>query len=323
MPSDSARLRADLQACFPSLVIDSVAKESGQRVVYFAHFDDSLIPADIRAYPADSSDLPDPPFLHGWQGWGRVVVKVVADVGTTMLTRLQAEANLLAELRSAQFPRLLYSNYLTENPITEDALAESLYVSVEEYVDSVPLSNKLNDYVGKPAEVCLLASSIVRGLRPLWEHKRKLVHRDVKPDNLLLTPSGSVVIIDFGIIRETGVQGVTEGGWGRAPGSVDYAAPEHIANDKDLVSFKSDFFSIGVLMYRLISGNHPFRTRSGMDSMEMALATEKVMPPTLFELGFSNEIQSSLVAQMMDKKPYLRPRTPEILLAQLETARRK
>ncbi len=74
MPSDSARLRSDLLACFPSLVIDSVAKESGQRVVYFAHFEDHLIPPDVS---------PDMDFLHGWGLWGKVVVKVVSDASVT------------------------------------------------------------------------------------------------------------------------------------------------------------------------------------------------------------------------------------------------
>lgn len=318
MPADSAQLRANLQACFPSLVIDSVAKESGQRVVYFAHFDDSLIPPDVLAYPSEGSESS---FLRGWQDWGAVVVKVVSDVGATALTRLQAEANLLAELESPQFPRLLHSNYLTENPITDDRLSESLFVSVEECVPSVPLSSCMDVYIGKPVDALSLAHSIVRGLRPLWEHKRQLVHRDVKPDNLLLTEGGEVVIIDFGIIRETGAQGITEVGWGKAPISVDYAAPEHIANDKDLVSFKTDFFSIGVLMYRLISGKHPFRTRPGMDAAEVAMATETVEPPTLLQLGVANEVQSDLVARMMEKKPYLRPRTPEILLGQIDKAR--
>lgn len=318
MPSDSARLRSDLVACFPSLVIDSVAKESGQRVVYFAHFDDGQIPSDVRSSPEGQTK---PAFLHGWEQWGRVVVKVVADVGATVLTRLQAEANLLEEIKSPQFPRLLYSNYFTENPITDDPLQESLYVSVEEFVDSIPLSDRMNEYIGKPKEVFDLARSIVIGLRPLWEHKRKLVHRDVKPDNLLLTPRNEIVIIDFGIIRETGTQGVTEVGWGKAPISIDYAAPEHIANDKDLVSFKTDVFSLGVLMYRLISGQHPFRTRSGMDIVELAGITETFNPPSLVNLGVASERQSTLVAQMMEKKPYLRPRTVEILLQEIELAK--
>ncbi len=310
MPIDSAQLRSDLLACVPSVVIDGVAKESGQRVVYFAHFDDSLIPQELAQ---DESSH----FLRGWQAWGRVVVKVVSGAGLVALTRLQAEANLLQELQSPQFPRLLYSNYFTENPITDDSLAESLYISVEEFIESVPLSDRLNAYVGNSAEVFHVARSVVCGLRPLWEHPRKLVHRDVKPDNLLLTPKNEIVIIDFGIIRETGSQGITQEGWGKAPISIDYAAPEHIANDKDLVSFKTDIFSLGVVMYQLISGGHPFRTRTGMDMMELVEATERTVPPSLASLGFANEQQSAAVARMMEKKPYLRPRTIDMLLNEL------
>jgi len=310
MPSDSAELRAELLACIPSIVIDGVAKESGQRVVYFAHFEDSLIPDELLR---DENSQ----YLKGWEAWGKVVVKVVSGAGTVALTRLQAEANLLKELQSPQFPRLWYANYFTENPVTDETLPEGLYVSVEVFVESVPLSDKLRDYIAKPAEVFSIAKSVVRGLRPLWEHKRKLVHRDVKPDNLLLTPEQEIVIIDFGIIRETGATGVTQEGWGKAPISIDYAAPEHIANDKDLVSFKTDVFSLGVLMYQLISGEHPFRTHSGMDMMDIVEATEKRIPPSLYTLGMANQRQSDLVERMMEKKPYLRPRTIDILIHEL------
>jgi len=312
MPADSPQLRADLVACFPSLVIDSVAKESGQRVVYFAHFDDSLIPVDM---PEEST------FLLKWEAWGKVVVKVVGEVSASTLTRLQAEAALLEELKSGQSPRLLYANYFTENPITEDKLKESLYVSIEEFVESVTLSSILNDFIGAPTPVFSLAISVVNGLRPLWEHPRRFVHRDVKPDNLLVKSDGTVVIIDFGIIRETGAAGITKEGWGQAPLSIDYAAPEHIANDKDLVSFKTDVFSIGVIMYQLISGAHPFRTRVGMDMYEMAEATENHVAPSLESLGIANEVQSLVIEQMMEKKPYLRPRTVDLLLKQLTRAK--
>lgn len=314
MPSDSAQLRYDLIACFPSVVIDDVAKESGQRVVYFAHFVDNKIPEELLL---DEDSI----FLRGWQEWGKVVVKVVSGAGIVSLTRLQAEANLLTELKSPQFPKLLYSNYFTENPVTDNALAESLYVSVEEFIESVPLSDKLSDYIGNPIDVFHIARSVVCGLRPLWEHPRKLVHRDVKPDNLLLTSKNEIVIIDFGIIRETGSQGITQDGWGQAPISIDYAAPEHIANDKDLVSFKTDVFSLGVVMYQLIAGTHPFRTRAGMDMMEIAEATENSVPTPLTVLGVANDRQSAVIARMMEKKPYLRPRTIDLLLKELDLTR--
>lgn len=308
MPQDSDQLRADLFACFPSVVIDGVAKESGQRVVYFAHFDDNLIPADL----AEDSE-----FLHDWQTWGKVVVKVVSGAGTAVITRLQAEARLLEELQSPQFPKLLYSNYFTENPITDDSLDENLYISIEEFVESSPLSDKLDSYVGNATEVFRIAQSIVCGLRPLWEHPKKFVHRDVKPDNLLLKPDGEIVIIDFGIVRETGAVGITQEGLFQAPASFGYAAPEHLANDKDLVSFKTDVFSIGVVMYQLISGQHPFLTRNNMDRIEIAIATDNTLPTTLMELGVANKSESDVVAKMMEKKPYLRPRTISLLLDDL------
>jgi serine/threonine protein kinase len=308
MPSDSDQLRADLFACFPSVVIDGVAKESGQRVVYFAHFDDTLIPPDL----ANESN-----FLHDWQSWGRVVVKLVSGAGATAITRLQAEVSLLNELKSPQFPKLLYSNYFTENPITDDPLDENLYISIEEFVESLPLSNKLDCYVGNPTEVFRIARSVVCGLRPLWEHPRKFVHRDVKPDNLLLKPDGEIVIIDFGIVRETGAPGITKEGVFQAPASFGYAAPEHLANDKDLVSFKTDVFSLGVVMYELISGQHPFLTRNNMDLFEIANATDNSLPTTLMDLGVANKLESDVVARMMEKKPYLRPRTISLLLDDL------
>jgi serine/threonine protein kinase len=223
----------------------------------------------------------------------------------------------LLRSKSPQFPKLFYSDYFTENPITDDSLDENLYVSIEEFVESTPLSSKLGCYVGNPAEVFRIARSIAHGLKPLWEHPRKFVHRDVKPDNLLLKPDGEIVIIDFGIVRETGTIGITQEGVFQAPASFGYAAPEHLANDKDLVSFKTDVFSMGVVMYELISGSHPFLTRSNMDHFEIARVTENTVPVTLFELGVANQLESDVVARMMQKKPYLRPRTINLLLNDL------
>jgi len=297
----------------PSISIDGVAKESGQRVVYYAHFEDQKIPDELLR------DITSK-YLKGWEAWGRVVVKVVSGASTVALTRLQAEASLLEEIQSNQFPRLYYSNYFSENPVTDEPLQEGLYVSVEEFIDSTPLSSVLADFVGKPVEVMKMAADIVVGLRPLWEHQRKLVHRDIKPDNLLRAKDGRMVIIDFGIIRETGAVGLTREGYGQAPVSVGYAAPEQIANDKDLVSFKTDFFSIGVVMYELISGCHPFIIKPNMDLMEIVDATENHNPPTLVELGVANQSQSNLVRDMMNKKPYLRPRTVDVLIGKMKDA---
>lgn len=84
MPKDSQQLRENLVACLPSLVIEEVAAESGQRVVYFGHFEDAQISSDvIGEFSEEASN-----FLLGWEKWGRVVIKVVADASAEALARL-------------------------------------------------------------------------------------------------------------------------------------------------------------------------------------------------------------------------------------------
>lgn len=318
MPQDSPQLRANLQACFPSLVVEEVAAESGQRVVYFGHFDDALIPEDIPKPEQDS-----PSFLHGWGDWGRVVIKVVAGASPEALTRLQAETDILSEVRPRNFPSLRFCNLFVDNPLTDEPLPEKLYVSIEEFIVSKTLAHAMADYEGNSAAVFDLCLGIANALLPLWTHAKRFVHRDIKPENILIKPNGDVVVIDLGIVRETGGSGVTREGWGNSPLTLDFAAPEQIANDKDAISFKSDFFALGVLIYLLLARQHPFRTRDGMDDYELANAVEHSEPRSLLELGAAPEHVSGFVESLMRKAPYMRPRTPDLLVQRLQELREK
>jgi serine/threonine protein kinase len=301
-------------------VIEEVAAESGQRVVYIGHFEDHRIPLDISArVRLDASDEEETNFLKDWGKWGQVVVKVVGDASVDALSRLQAETAILNELRPVNFPALLYSNLFVDNPVTDERLPERLYVSIEEFIVSSTLAKTMDDYKHNVSAVIDVCTGIANALLPLWMHPRRFVHRDIKPENILIRPSGSVVVIDLGIVRETGAVGLTCDGWGKAPLTLDFAAPEQIANDKDAISFKTDFFAIGVLMYRLIAGEHPFRTRSGMDNFELANSIEKNEPPTLQSIGAANSEVSAFVAWTMRKAPWQRPRTPATFLEALSS----
>lgn len=318
MPTDSPQLRSHLSACLPSLVIDEVAAESGQRVVYFAHFDDALIPSDVQR---SHTDIEGGSFLHGWSAWGRVVVKVVSGASPDTLARLQAETAILEEVRPADFPKLLYSNLFAENPVTEVRLSERLYVTVEEFIESKPLNEIQGQYKGDETAIVDLAMGVAKAIFPLWNHSRRFVHRDIKPANILIRPSGEVVVIDLGIARETGAAGVTQEGWGRAPLTLGYAAPEQIANNKAAISFKTDFFSIGVLMYVLLSGAMPFHFRAGMDMAEIAEATEGYVPPSLSSLCAATDAFSAFVEKAMNKEPWQRHRTPQKFIEELSLVR--
>lgn len=317
MPKDSLQLRDDLLACLPSLVIDRPLAESGQRVVYLAHFEDSRIPSDVLCSTGDDPD--EKPFLYGWEKWGSIVVKVVSGADSDTLARLQAETAILEELRPVSFPKLRYCNLFTENPVTDQRLQERLYVSVEEFIESMPLSELLDHYKGDEKKIAGLALGIANALFPLWMHHRKFVHRDIKPANLLIRNSGTVVVIDLGIVRETGAAGVTRTGWGQAPFTPGFAAPEQIANEKEAVSYKTDFFSIGVVMYRLMSGVDPFVPRSSMAMHEIMIAAACHHPPSLAAVTGASQQLSDFVAKAMMKEPWQRHRTPALFIEELQT----
>lgn len=316
MPKDSLQLRDDLLACLPSLEIERPLAESGQRVVYLAHFEDAKIPSDVLL-PTEEA-VEESPFLYGWEAWGTIVVKVVSGADPQTLARLQAETAILEEIRPSNFPKLLYSNLFSENPVSEERLPERLYVTVEEFIASTPLNELFAQCARNEKRVVELALGVANALLPLWEHPKRFVHRDIKPANILIRRSGEVVVIDLGIARETGAQGLTENGWGRAPFTPGYAAPEQIANDKVSVSFKSDFFSIGVLMYQLLSGKEPFQPRPDMGTHEIMMAAQSYHPPALTSAVNSSQGFSDFVAKALEKEPFKRHRTPAIFIQALK-----
>jgi serine/threonine protein kinase len=315
VPRDSQQLRDDLIACLPSLVIDRPLAESGQRVVYLAHFVDANIPPDVL--PPDRDDPDEMPFLHGWEAWGEIVVKVVSGADNTTLARLQAETAILEEVKPASFPKLQFCDLFTANPVTDERLAERLYVSVEEFIDSTPLCDMADKYKGDEKGIGALALGVSNALLPLWVHPRKFVHRDIKPANLLIRPSGDVVVIDLGIVRETGAPGVTHDGPGPGPFTPGYGAPEQMANEKEAVTFKTDFFSIGVVMYRLMAGIEPFASKPGMQIHEIMIAAAGYEPPPLAKVAGASQAFSDFVAKAMMKVPWQRQRTPALFIDEL------
>lgn len=317
---DSTELRDDLLACLPSLVIDNALAPSGQRVVYLGHFEDIKIPSDVL--PLDVEDADARPFLHGWGGWGQIVVKVVSGADSVSLARLQAETTILEEVRPKSFPKLLYCNLFIDNPVTDERLKARLYVSIEEFIESSPLSDIVDRFMGDEKRIADLALGISNALWPLWIHHRKFVHRDIKPANLLIRPNGEVVVIDLGIVRETGAIGVTHDGPGPGPFTPGYGAPEQLNNEKSAVSFKTDFFSIGVLMYRLLSGVDPFVPRANMAMHEIMIATVSQHPPALVDIAGSSRKFSDFVAKAMMKVPWQRHRTPTLFIDELQSLQR-
>lgn len=109
--------------------------------------------------------------------------------------------------------------------------------------------------------VSTLITELITSLVELWDHQKKYIHRDLKPDNILIRDDLSPVIIDLGIVRETGQNGITQTHAMFGPCTLNYASPEQLKNDKLHINFKSDLFALGIIAYQLISKQHPFLLR--------------------------------------------------------------
>jgi serine/threonine protein kinase len=137
-------------------------------------------------------------------------------------------------------------------------------VVFEQYIEGETLDDVVKYYAGDGQKVKGLLQNLFNILTPIW--KDKYVHRDIKPANIIIRPDGRPVILDFGIARDLGDSSITATG-GLQPGTWKWAAPEQYAGEKDMISYRTDFFSIGVVMYFLYRQQLPFgNTISDIDA---------------------------------------------------------
>jgi serine/threonine-protein kinase len=177
---------------------------------------------------------------------------------------------------------------------------DGLPYMAQTFIDGESLDEKLKrDGPLDVATALRICTDVAAGLEALWT--AGMVHRDVKPANILLDGAGTAYITDFGLAKDT--QGSLLTLPGQALGSMDYMAPEQIRGET--VSAASDIYALGCVMYESICGRAPFAEAQGMRIL-WAHLQEEPQDPRRLRSDLSPEFGAALLAALA-KEPEKRP----------------
>jgi serine/threonine protein kinase len=177
------------------------------------------------------------------------------------------------EKEAKQAAQLQHENIVS---IIDYGVDSGIYFIAMEHVDGKNLKEILSKQNRLPLEICLLISQqIGEGLK--YAHAHNLIHRDIKPSNIILSNDGRVMLTDFGIAK--GCDDLTITSTGQMIGSPAYMSPEQAAGRP--LDHRSDIFSLGIIMFEIISGQKPF---NGETYQEMVASIMSKEPESLQEL---------------------------------------
>ena len=142
-------------------------------------------------------------------------------------------------------------------------------------------------------------------------HKNHIIHRDIKPQNILVSDTGIIKVTDFGIAKATSSNTVTS--TATAMGSVHYISPEQAKGR--FCDEKSDIYSLGITMYEMVTGHVPFDHENGVTIALMHLQNE-ITPPSQIRDGIPDSLEKIILKCTM-KKPEERYQTADDLIADL------
>jgi len=240
------------------------------------------------------------------------------------LERFRREARTAAQISNAY----VMSTYDIGEAAEEDSQTTINYI-VLEYVEGRPLGEYIREERPDLARLVRLAEKIATGIAAA--HKLNIVHRDIKPDNVLVDDNGDPKILDFGLAKPVEPVQMEGGGEGtrtvsdeltkvgKIMGTVSYMSPEQVKGEK--VDTRSDIFAFGVLLYRMVTGEMPFAGPSQVETMAKIL--EASFPaPSLKNEQIPPELER-IVTKCLQKDPEERYQSSRDLVVDLRNVRRQ
>jgi serine/threonine-protein kinase len=168
----------------------------------------------------------------------------------------------------------------------------------------------------QPRDAARYLAALARAVH--YAHEHGILHRDLKPSNILLDQNDHPHITDFGLAKR--VSGETPAAGRTATGAIvgtpAYMAPEQVSNRRGVLSPVSDVYSLGVILYEMLTGRPPFQAATPVDTLLLVLDQDPV-PPRLLNRGVDADLEM-ICLKCIQKEPELRYRSARALAADLD-----
>jgi serine/threonine-protein kinase len=242
----------------------------------------------------------------------KVVIKILPQSLTAGISteRFEREIMLSAAL---QHPNIV--------PVLSAGKIDGLPYFLMPFIDGESLRARMIRGPLSARETVSILKDVTRALA--FAHGRGVIHRDIKPDNVLLTTGGAAVVTDFGVAKalsasmhsggKAGYKSMT--GIGMSPGTPAYMAPEQAAADP-ATDHRADLYALGIVGYEMLTGAPPFHGRSPQ-ALLAAQMSEKPAPVSSRRYDVPKAL-ADLLMQCLEKDPKRRPQSAAVLLRALE-----
>jgi len=256
--------------------------------------------------PGDLS--PEPPRISGYEiidllgEGGMGTVWRARQLGTRREIALKVMSPRM--LRSKRSARIRFEREVTlaarlEHPniarIYESGIDEDRYFYAMELIQGQPLDEYAREHRLSRQAVVLLMYTVCQAVQ--FAHQRGIIHRDLKPSNILVTPDGQPHVLDFGLARDLLSQGDDKGVSvdGDLIGTPIFMSPEQAAGDIEMIDTRSDVYSLGVILYHLLTGDWPYEVAGSPYRVCQRILEQEPVRPSTVTSGVDRDLEAVLL----------------------------
>ncbi|MCC6285672.1 MAG: serine/threonine protein kinase [Phycisphaerales bacterium] len=177
------------------------------------------------------------------------------------------------------------------------ALPGGSIVVVMEFVDGVPLDRFEPMATDRLRALLHVFTRVCEAIH--YAHLNGVIHRDLKPDNILVTREGHPVVLDFGIAKSRGSHATITGEFAGTPA---YASPEQASGKPDEVDGLSDVYALGVMLYQMACGSPPYELSGSIMEMARVIVEREPVPPRRANPGVAPDLEAIILRALRKRK---------------------